>query len=243
VLPLPYDAVFSTDSEIAGRSGQDGRFNVLTIGHVNPNKRAASVIRAIGSSDSLRSRTRYRLVGPIEPEIREELAALAARLKVDLSISGEVSDAELHRAIEHADVVCSLRWPALEAASASTIEAMLYGKAVLVLDTGFYGELPDAVVRKVAPGRELAGVQRELESLLRDPADRSALGQRAAAWAAVTFRAERYAEALAGLSRTAARTAPAVEASRFFAETLIGWGASVDSPSTTIVGESLGILE
>lgn len=85
----------------------------------------------------------YRLIGAVEPEVMSSLSALAARLGVNLVISGEVDDNELERAFTESDVISCLRWPALEAASASAIEVlMLYGKAVIVTDTGFYADIP-----------------------------------------------------------------------------------------------------
>ena len=132
-------------TETAVKGPVDERFRVLTIGHVNTNKRAEAVIRAIGASSVLRERTVYRLVGAIRPEIADKLARLARETGVNITISGEVDDESMVDAIRQADVVSCLRWPALEAASASTIEALLYGKSTIVTDTGFYSEIPDAM--------------------------------------------------------------------------------------------------
>jgi glycosyltransferase involved in cell wall biosynthesis len=122
--------------------------------------------------------------------------------------------------------VCCLRFPALEAASASTIEAMLYGKAVIVTDTGFYRELPDDCVCKVAPNQEVSDLQKTLVFLLQNPAERSALGKRAAQWATATFSPRLYANRLVDFALRAARTQPVIEASRFFANLLVSWGAT-----------------
>jgi glycosyltransferase involved in cell wall biosynthesis len=237
VVPLPYDAPngspLPSGSEPAARDG----LTVLTVGHVNANKRAESVIRAIGESEQLRASTVYRLIGKIDPAVEGQLAALAQRLGVSLLISGEVSDAELQEALGAADVVCCLRLPALEAASASAIEAMLYGKAVIVMDTGFFHEIPDAYVLKVAPAAEIPDLRRHLEHIQADPAARTALGGRAADWAARTFRADTYAQHLAELAVEVAAAAPALEASRYFAETLVRWGATEPFiPTADLVG-------
>jgi len=237
VVPLPYDAPKPGRPQSTGDpDASAAEFTVLTLGHINPNKRADSVIRAIAESPRLRDVTLYRLVGRIEPAVEEHLTSLADGLGVRLAISGEVSDAVLQEALGKADVVCCLRLPALEAASASAIEAMLYAKAVIVMDTGFYQELPDAYVRKVSPQREIQDLRAELDALYVDPGQRRALGLGAAEWAEQTFRADNYAERLTGFCTMVAEAAPAVRASRFYAELLARWGASKDLlPATDIV--------
>jgi glycosyltransferase involved in cell wall biosynthesis len=226
VVPLPYSAPGLGHGPMSDLQAPSDTFNVLTIGHVNPNKRAESVIRAIGNSALLRKKSLYRLVGRVDSSVAQQLTDLADSLNVDVAICGEVEEAALQQSMGQADVVCCLRLPSLEAASASTIEAMLCGKAVVVMDTGFYRELPDACVRKVSPEQEVVGLQRELESLCMNRAERSALGQNAAEWALATFSAAGYAKSLAHICATAAKAAPTIEASRFFAQMLARWGAS-----------------
>jgi glycosyltransferase involved in cell wall biosynthesis len=243
VVPLPYDSPGLAVGPRRTTTAGNADFRVLTVGHANANKRMESVIRAIGASPRLLETTVYRLVGRIEPAVDVQLSALADGLGARLSISGEVGDTALWEALDQADVVCCLRLPALEAASASTIEAMLYGKAVIVVDTGFYKDLPDDCVRKVSPEREVDDLRRELESLQADPSARAALGERAAEWARATFRADGYAESLTRICADVAAAAPALEASRFFAETLVRWGASEEWVTTEDIVAPLRILE
>jgi glycosyltransferase involved in cell wall biosynthesis len=225
-VPLPYD-LLSADGPappIEPRSLED--FVVLTVGHINSNKRVESVIRAIGKSGALREKALFSLVGKIEPQEAERLSALAQELGVRISISGEVAREQLREAFASADVVACLRLPALESASASAIESMLNGKAIVVLDTGFYAELPDSCVRKINAENEIAGLKAELEFLYENDEERIALGQRAAEWARDAFSADRYASELVELASSAARAAPVIAASRFFAGTLARWGAA-----------------
>ena len=226
VVPLAYDAPNLSALHPIDREAHRDRFNVLTIGHVNPNKRAESVIRAIGNSAVLRRNTTYRLVGHIQPDMSEHLASLARSLQVNLVISGKVDSDTLLQAIGEAHVICCLRWPSLEAASASAIEAMLYGKPVVVTDTGFYSELPDVCVRKIRIQNEIPELQQALEHLCENEGERLALGAKAAEWAAVTFSAEIYANQLIAVSLAAQRAAPMLKATQFLAGTLWQWGAS-----------------
>jgi glycosyltransferase involved in cell wall biosynthesis len=157
--------------------------------------------------------------------MKKRLSRLARERGVALEIDGEVDDAALRRAIHDADVVSCLRLPSLEAASASTIEAMLHGKAIVVTDVGFYRDLPSDCVRKISPDRELSDLQRELESLFADESERSALGRRARSWAEKTFTPTNYAKQLVATCVAAAKVAPLVQASAVFARTLENWGA------------------
>ncbi len=71
------------------------------------------------------------------------------QLRQSVVIHGEVNDPTLQAFLRDADVISCLRWPALEGASASTIEGMLAGKPVIVTDVGFYQTLPGSCVLKV----------------------------------------------------------------------------------------------
>ncbi len=228
VVPLAYNAQTEVCASMQlTRQGECvAEFNILTVGHVNANKRAESVIRAIGNSTKLRECTTYRLVGAIQPDVTQKLQALANEVGVHLVISGEVDADTLASALALADVVSCLRWPSLEAASASAIEAMLHGKPVIVTDTGFYSELPDACVRKINPVNELQDLQRTFEDLHQNSSERAVLGAEAARWASMTFTAENYAERIIEASLAAQRAAPVINAIQSLTGLQHKWGAS-----------------
>lgn len=163
VVPLPYDAPALPRT----RGTLDPlNFRVLTVGHVNPNKRVPSVIAAIGNSPELCAHAVYRLVvGSIHCATVLGLSSQARNCQVKLVISDRLDDAALATAIDQADVIACLRWPSLEAASASAIEAMLYGKPVIVTDVNFYSEIPEDCVIKIDPADEVPALQRALEML------------------------------------------------------------------------------
>lgn len=228
VVPLAYDAPtpMSTAKDTTDPAHQTGGFYVLTIGHINPNKRVESVIRAIADSSILREITTYRLVGKILPDAVERLSVLAKKLQVNLIISDEVDSETLLQAINEADAICCMRWPSLEAASASAIEAMLYGKPVIVTDTGFYAELPNTCVRKIHPQNEIPDLQQALERLYENEGERLALGAEAMKWASATFTAENYANRLIDVSLAAQQAAPMIKAVHFLTGLQQQWGAS-----------------
>jgi len=226
VVPLPYDAPYlgQPESNSAGNNSQ--RLVALTVGHVNPNKRYESVIRALGESSFLRNHVSYRVVGPAEPTTVQELTSLAAQLGVDLVMTGAVDDRQLATEIQGADIMCCLRWPALEAASASTIEAMLYGKPTVVTDTGFYRDLPNDCVVKISPDAEIQDLRLALEKLSKFPEERVALGERAHKYASRTFRADNYARAIVRTEHRIKRSRIIGQSAEVFSSTLKRWGAS-----------------
>jgi glycosyltransferase involved in cell wall biosynthesis len=239
VVPLPYNAPAGGSDT---RHADSRTFRVLTVGHVNPNKRVASVVRAIGNSPVLRDHTIYRLVGQIQTDTVVALSGLARNYQVNLLISDELDNDALASAIDQADVVTCLRWPSLEAASASAIEAMLYGKPVIVTDTHFYSELPDDCVVKIDPTDEINSLQRALEQLYHSPELRRALGARAKEWANATFRADRYADSVVQMATEVSRVRPALAAVEHFTHTLVRWGAHTDWLSEGSTREALRLF-
>ena len=228
VVPLPYDAPHLkpplAGKALAQTNTKGDGLSVLTIGHVNPNKRHASVIKAIGSSELLRERMCFRIVGAIEPPVAQALQAQADALGVRVVISGEVDSWRLAAEIHAADAMCCLRWPALESASASTIEAMLYGKATIVTDTGFYRDLPDDCVLKISPVDEVNSLRAALERLAQAPDERLALGNLALHYATATFRADHYAERIVAMRGRIAQAKILAGTAHMFTATLKRWG-------------------
>ena len=159
---------YDTLSEFRSLAEREERSSagVLTVGHVNQNKRVESVIRAIGGSDVLRDRCRYHVVGLVTDQERERLRAVAQAVSFhNLEITGEVSNEILRAQIEAADMICCLRWPVFEGSSATAGEGMLSGRPIIVTDAGFYHELPDDLVFKVDPTSELSSLTSQLTRL------------------------------------------------------------------------------
>lgn len=197
-IALPYDADSSTP--VLSRSDlgiEDHRILIVTIGHVNPNKRISNIIAALGQLGPMAERVHYSILGPCSPAYQTELETSIQRRQLQgvVHFLGHVTDEILRSYLSHADICINLRYPPMEGASASVIEEMLFGKAVIVNDVGYFSELPDNCVVKIHPERqdELAVV---LSRLMADPAARSTLGTLAQEFAKQEFRADRYAKAL-----------------------------------------------
>jgi glycosyltransferase involved in cell wall biosynthesis len=242
VVPLAYNAPGASASKNA--QVLTGEYlKILTIGHVNSNKRVESVIRAIGNSSLLKQRVVFRLVGLINPETVNSLSALAIKHGVRLQISGEVDEVALSQAIAESDAVSCLRWPSLEAASASAIEAMLYGKPVIVTDTGFYSELPDSCVLKISVDNEIGDLQSVLERLFDDRAQGALIGAQGQQWASQTFTAENYAREVIDMAEQTLTTKPVLDAVAYFCGVLNRWSAKSEHLDFKQLTGSLVIFE
>jgi glycosyltransferase involved in cell wall biosynthesis len=195
-IPLPYEIPAApTGGTRAALGVPEDRVLLLTVGHGNANKRLEATIEAIGSTPALAAKYHFVVAGPCDPNYRKRLDAAVEkhRLQGRVDFLGYVSQEQLETCLTQADVCVNLRYPAIEGASASAIEEMLYGKPVIVSDTGFYAELPGDAVRKVDPRREQEGLRAALTELL-DAGARTAMGTRAREYAAATFRADSYAK-------------------------------------------------
>ncbi len=230
VMPLAYNAL-SDFQPLAGRE-QSSDVTVLSIGDVNQNTRVEFVIRAIGSSEVLRERCRYHVVGLVTDQERERLKAVARAVSFqNLQITGEVSDQILRAEIEAADLICCLRWPVLDGGSASGVEAMLSGRPVIVTDAGFYRDLPDDLVFKVDPQRELGALTSQLTRLVLDPALRAAVGAQAAAWAKAAFSVDSYVARLVPFLEEVAQLRPTLGTAAHFGHLFSDLGLLPNDPA------------
>jgi glycosyltransferase involved in cell wall biosynthesis len=171
------------------------RVLLASAGHVNSNKRIHMVIRALALDPTLRERATYLVAGPCEPAYEKELRQAIADggLEETVRLLGYISDERLRALLASADVCVTLRSPAFEGASASVIEQMFYGKPVIVTNTGFFAELPEECVRKVAPAREGDDLLAHLRGLVLDEQLRRRVGEAGRRFALENCRAEQYA--------------------------------------------------
>ena len=172
-----------------------GRTLAITVGNVNENKRVHVVLEALANSPALRKKTMYVVIGDCSGQFGEQVQEQSRRhgLQDAVRFTGFADSDQLRAYLNHADLCINLRLPAMEGASASCIEQMLYGKPVIVTDTGFYSELPDDCVRKVRPAHELQDLTRHLNRLIADRKAAQAMGMRARRYAEESCRPEEYA--------------------------------------------------
>ncbi len=191
-INLPYELPVGRKAGGRGSLGiPEDRLMVLTIGHVNANKRVHATLEALPDG------MHFVVAGPVDPNYKKRLDEIVADrgLGSRVHFLGRVSDELLHTCLVSADICVNLRWPPIEGASASVIEEMLYGKPVIVSDVGFYKELPADCVIKIDPAHEHADLTVALERLT-DRVERQGLAEAARSYAESTFRADAYARDL-----------------------------------------------
>lgn len=213
--------------------------SVLTVGHVNQNKCCAEVVKALALSENGKS-CRYRIAGPITPADRAWLETVASEAGFPgLDILDAVSDAELVEELTRADIVCCLRRPVLEGASASAIEAMMAGRPVIVADAGFYADLPDDLVFKVPPEVPVEALGATLDRLIADEALRREVGAKVRDWSRKHFTRENYVDALEALVDDVIGARPYLAVSAQFARELRSLGIETADPAVDALAATL----
>ncbi len=180
---------------------------VAAVGQVTAAKQLPLALRAFRRLLGFVPEARFLLVGEVLPEV--DLDGVIAELGIEEQVIRldyvESLDAFNDWAAT-ADVVLNLRYPTLGETSAAALRVMAAGRALVVFDHGWYGELPDDAAIKVPPLDEEALLLALLE-LAGDPARRAALGAAAAEYVAKRCDpaavAEVYVEFMAALETAA----------------------------------------
>jgi glycosyltransferase involved in cell wall biosynthesis len=195
-IPLAYavDATSAAPSR-ADLQVPENRLLVVTVGHANENKRIQVVMQALAENRDLAEAIVYVVIGSCPEPFGSVLQKLRLEwnLRESVRFTGHAPDELLRGYLRHAGVCVNLRWPAMEGGSASCAEQMLFGKAMIVTDTGVYRELPEDSVRKVRPEHELRDLTRHLREMVNDPDLRQRLGECARRYAEANFNPGLYA--------------------------------------------------
>jgi glycosyltransferase involved in cell wall biosynthesis len=180
-----------------------GVFGLLT-----PEKRVASVARALARAAQSDDRLRLLLVGPVPDRARLDADLGRLGLLGRTVVSGRVPLAELAALIEAADVVAHLRYPSARETSAALLRVLAQGRPTLVSDLEHQAELPDDVVLRIDVADEDSALETGLRRLAGDSALRERLSRTAAAYVAREHAPSRVASAWEAVFETA-RQAPA----------------------------------
>jgi glycosyltransferase involved in cell wall biosynthesis len=166
----------------------------MTLGIVGPAKRIGRILEALAALPP--GRRPFLFVGgavaeddPLRTFVREN------GLVADVKFGGYLSEEDLCRAASAATFAVNLRFPTLGETSHAVCRLAGYGLPLIVSDTGWFRELPDAFTDKIPiGGDEVARLARAMERLSFDVDLALDRGAAAAAWA-VPHRPERIAEA------------------------------------------------
>jgi glycosyltransferase involved in cell wall biosynthesis len=155
-------------------------------GQVTQNKQAEQLLRVFKELHRENNDTFLLFIGELLPEVN--LAAIVGELGLaeSVAMTGYVATLEAFVDwIQTADVIVNLRYPTVGETSATALRALAAGRPLIVLDHGWYGELPDSAALKVVPLNDVAllDAMRALSSSLER---RRRMGQDAAAYARQT---------------------------------------------------------
>lgn len=166
-------------SDLIGQAKAEGRKILVSSGIVHPVKRIHKVTDCLRTHRELAHNICYLVIGSCDGAYGDELRRLElGELKGCLHMLGYQPDEVMEAALSAADLAINLRYPNSEVCSLSLWEQMSYGKPVLVLNRGVYGEVPAETVVRIPleqEGREMAQV---LQDLVDGTLDRS-IGTRA----------------------------------------------------------------
>jgi glycosyltransferase involved in cell wall biosynthesis len=232
-LFLPYEIGETSEAMTRVELGvPEDKLLIVTVGHINSNRRIPAVLRVLIEEEALRSQVKYVIIGAREPRCDGELQELIRRhgLEGTVQLKGRVPDVMLAAYLRHADLCINLRWPTFESGSASLAEQMLYGKPVIVTDAGCYSEVPDDCVWKISPKRELEELAIALGKLVNDGQARQALGFRARDFAEKHFRPSQYAAGLLRFAWEVRNLRPVLEMADRLGALLHSMGIATQTP-------------
>lgn len=200
-IDVIYHPFYSYDNSVHNTTKSDlglppGKVIVVSVGHVNPNKRIDKVIEVLGGDKELAKTILYIVIGPYEegsPYI-SRIRSIVKKYGLEDTVKflGFQSEEKLHDYMSNANIFINLRLPPMEGASGSLVEELYFGKPVIVTNTGFYSELPDDCVIKVDPLNEEEEFRRALKKLINDNHAREEIGKRGQSFAFKNFNTNRY---------------------------------------------------
>jgi len=149
---------------------------------VTPAKRVARVVEALGSLP--RERRPFLFVGGAVGPDDPLLGLVRDRgLEGDVAFGGFLSEEDFWKAASSADLAINLRHPTMGETSGAVCRLAGFGLPLVVSDTGWFRELPDAFASKIPVGRdEVERLAGELSRIAFDPAEARGRGKAAAAW-------------------------------------------------------------
>lgn len=129
-----------------------GGITLASIGQISRTRLLDRSLAAFARLHADHPETRYLIVGEaLDVDVPALLAALPPAARAAVTWTGYVADdAAFDRWIAAADIVVNLRLPTAGETSAAALRALAAGKPLIVVDAGWYAELPDAVAHKVS---------------------------------------------------------------------------------------------
>lgn len=202
VTPLLYPNELAMESiDKTMKDCASDKISILTVGVVNPNKHVDSIIQAIGESTILKNRINYTVIGSLDNEgYVNQLKDLIQQYELcdTVQLLDYVEEQELQCYYQQTDLITNLRYPALEGGSASLVEQMQWGKAIIAVDTGVYAEIPNDCIYKINAKRMINEVRTLFENLVNGNSNYEQCARNALEYAKKHFCTDKYVSNLQG---------------------------------------------
>jgi len=118
---------------------------IAVFGFMNRNKRPELVARVINRLVDQNFPVKLLFVGNADNDLKKDINAISENIQ----FTGYVTDDDYHRFLLVSDIVINLRFPTMGETSKTLLDAMGYGKPVIVSNIGSYRETPNNCCWKV----------------------------------------------------------------------------------------------
>jgi len=174
-------------------------------GTIDPTKEPALTLRAFAELSKHQPDARLIFMGdqPLDYGLSDLVRELNLGERVEFM--GRVEPlAKLERALAACDIIINLRRPTIGETSGTALRALALGRALVVRDSGWFGEIPAECSLKIGATAEVEELAQVLLALASQPELRQQLGDAARAYLRaecdVTQAAQRYAAFVQSIS-------------------------------------------
>lgn len=199
-LPCKRTDITECDHEmikIIKHAKEAGKKIIVSNGIVHPVKQIDKVTEVLADDLRIAEKVLYIVIGGYGGEYGEKLVNLSEnRLKGCLYMMGYQPYDVMNSILGMADICINLRYPNSEVCSLSLLEQMSFGKPVLVINSGIYGEMPDDSVIKIEYDNMSADISCALTALINTDGVYSETGKNAEKFIKENCTAEAYCDNL-----------------------------------------------
>lgn len=199
-LPCKHSETAECDHEIFDvirQAKNSGRKIIVSNGMVHPVKQIDKVADVLANDSDIAENIVYIVIGEYGGEYGGKLKGLSENeLNGCLYLMGYQPYDIMNHVLENADMCVNLRYPNSEVCSLSLLEQMSFGKPVLVIDSGIYGEMSDDSVVKIRHDEIYEGIYRVLVRLIDNDGAYAEVGKNAKKFIEDNCTVEVYCEKL-----------------------------------------------
>lgn len=158
---------------------EENQILIGSFGFIGPTKRMDKLLSALYKIKKMSNKIRFRFLIIGEGEDLNNLID-QFNLSENVINLGFTTEEDFNNYLNMVDIIVNLRYPSMGEASASLIQAMSFGKPVIVTNHAWFSELPNHVVVKVGFGStEVDEIAQAITKLITDEDYRKSVGSNA----------------------------------------------------------------